>query len=49
MSSTIRYQFVENTLGVAFTLDNFPYTSDGDDRQIKQVKRVVSADRKSVV
>lgn len=43
MSSTIRYQFVENTLGVAFTLDNFPYTSDGDDRQIKQVKRVVSA------
>ncbi len=43
MSSTIRYQFVENTLGVAFTLDNFPYTSDGDDRQIKYVKRDIAA------
>ena len=43
MSSNVRYQYIENTLAAAFTLDNFPYTSDGDDKQIKYVKRDVAA------
>lgn len=43
MTTTVRYQYVENTLGAAFTLDNFPYTSDGDDKQVKVVRRIVAA------
>lgn len=43
MTTAVRYKNVENTLGAAFTLANFPYTNDGDDRQLKFVKRTIVA------
>ncbi len=43
MTTTARYKFVENTLGAAFTLANFPYSNDGDDKPFKVIKRAVVA------
>jgi hypothetical protein len=43
MTTSTRYKFVKNALGVPFTVSNFPVSNDGDDRQVKQVKRVLSA------
>lgn len=42
MTSVVRYQNVENLLGVPFTAANFPFQTDGDDRQEKVVKRVLA-------
>ncbi len=45
MTTSVRYQYVENTLGAAFTVANFPYTTDGDNKPIKIIKRpIVAAD-----
>lgn len=41
MTSSVRYKHVENTLGAVLTTSNFPYTTDGDDKQFKVVKRIV--------
>jgi len=43
MTTAVRYKNVQNALGAAFTLTNFPYTNDGDDRQLKFVKRTIVA------
>jgi hypothetical protein len=43
MTTSVRYKNVANTLGAAFTLDNFPFGSDGDDKQLKIVKRIIAA------
>lgn len=43
MTTSTRYKFVKNALGVPLTIANFPVTNDGDDRQTKTVKRVLSA------
>jgi hypothetical protein len=42
MTSSVRYKHVENKLGVALTKSNFPYTTDGDDKQFKVIKRIVA-------
>lgn len=42
MNST-RYQYVNNTLGVALTTANFPYTNDGDDKKVVTIKRKLAA------
>ena len=43
MTTSVRYQNVQNTLGIALTSANFPYLGDGDDKQFKVIKRQLSA------
>ena len=43
MTTSVRYKKVDNALGAALTLANFPYTNDGDDRQLKFLKRTIAA------
>ena len=43
MSTVARYQYIQNTLGTAFTTANFNYTTDGDDRPFKVIKRELAA------
>jgi len=42
MLGTIRYKNVRNTTGAVFTASNFSDFTDGEDRQIKHVRRVLS-------
>lgn len=44
MTTTVRYKFVENTTGNAFTKESFLDLTDGEDRQLRIIKRVLSAD-----
>ncbi len=43
MTTSVRYKFVNNTSGAVLSTTNFPVNNDGDDRQVKFVKRVLSA------
>lgn len=44
MSSSFRYQYVQNATGAAITDPNaFPVLTDGDDKQTKFIKHVLSA------
>lgn len=43
MTTSARYKFVKNTLGVPFTTNNFPSNNDGDDKKVRLVKRILTA------
>lgn len=43
MTTSVRYKFVNNSSGAVLSSTNFPVSNDGDDRQVKFVKRVLTA------
>jgi len=43
MTSSIRYKFIKNDTVAPFTLSTFPGLSDGDDKQVKFVRHVLTA------
>lgn len=44
MASSFRYKYVQNSTAAALTLANFPVTNDGDDKQEKFIRHVLTAD-----
>jgi len=43
MASSFRYKYVQNSTAGALTIANFPVTNDGDDKQEKFIRHVLSA------
>lgn len=43
MTSSVRYKFIKNSTVAPLTFANFPVLNDGDDKQIKIVKHVLTA------
>lgn len=42
MVTSVRYKFIQNSTNAALTFANFPVLTDGDDKQIKIVKHVLT-------
>lgn len=43
MTATVRYKFIKNTTGQPLTVANFPYKTDGDDKQYRFIRHILTA------